>query len=177
MTRWSTFLSWSLIVLMGANIAGSAYYFIVKRQLAKTKAPMVANIGSEFPRFSGVTLKGEQWSSRDLHCLIIRVTNDSCAFCKRDKLLYATLLDASRKSSCEVIEMSPKAGEMVEDSRLGVVQLKFVNTDLGSVLFPFATPQTVILDSSWSIKWNRRGYIDMKALQQSLAVLREFDRK
>lgn len=89
----------------------------------------------------------------------------------RDKPSYEKVLQAARAASCEIIELAPTAGKMSEDNRPGVVQLKFVDVDVGAVLAPFATPQTVILDANWAQKFNRRGAFDDKALAENLSVL------
>jgi hypothetical protein len=63
---------------------------------------------------------------------------------------------------------------MAYDPRPGVVQLKYVDADIGSALFPFVTPQTIILDADWSVRMTRRGVFDESSLASSIALLGTF---
>ena len=173
MMSWSRIATWGLAGLLVTNAAGIAFYFSLKTQLAKTREPPVSAIGSKFPSFSGVDVNGVNWVSRDARCHVIRITDDRCSFCKKDKPAYEAFLEAARRSSCEIIELSPKSGNMADDPRPGVVQLKFVDTDLGAVLSPFVTPQTVVVDEDWSLKMTRRGIFDEKSLANSIALVGE----
>jgi hypothetical protein len=171
MKGWSTIATWGLAGFMALNIAGTGYYFYLKQQTVKTREPQVVELGSQFPAFSGVEVGGAKWAAADAPCRVIRVTDDNCAYCKKDQPNYTKVLAAARQASCEVIEVAPRAGSMSVDPRPGVVQLKFVDADIGSVLAPFATPHTVILGRDWTLKWNRRGMMDDKALASGLAAI------
>jgi hypothetical protein len=157
---------------MVTNLAGIAYYQYLKLQAAKTREPPVSATGSKFPVFSGVDVQGAQWQAGDAPCRVIRVTDDSCSFCKKDEPAYEAVLDAARRASCEIVELAPKAGSMAHNPRPSVVQLKFIDTDVGDVLSPFVTPQTAILDRSWSLRMHRRGMFDDKSLADGIALLR-----
>ena len=128
-------------------------------------------MGAGVPAFSGVDVGGAKWESKGAPCRVIRITDDHCAFCKKDKPSYAKLVEAARRSSCEVIEVAPRAGSMAYDPRPGIVQLKFVDADLGSVVGSFVTPQTVIVDKDWKLLANRRGIFDEKSLNSTVALL------
>lgn len=167
-------LTLGMMFLISANVLGAACYFVLKVQLRREASPPSAAIGGSFPRFSGVDVYGLPWSFRDAPCRVIRMTADNCSFCIRDRPAYDALLASARNASCEILEMSPKSGQMAEDPRPGVVQLKFVSADLGSVLSPFVTPHTVILDRDWSLKWTRRGMLDQKSLASGIATLNQF---
>jgi hypothetical protein len=174
MKRWSTLATLGLVGLMAFNVAAAAYYFVLQGQLKSARQPRVVEAGSQFPVFSGVDLSGGKWAAGDAPCRVIRITNDDCHFCKKDKPSYAKLVDAARQASCEIVELAPKAGTMAKDPRPGVVQLKFVDADLGPVLAPFATPHTIIVDKNWTLKLNRRGYFTEEALSEGLSVLGSF---
>jgi hypothetical protein len=135
------------------------------------KPQPVLAVGKEFPLFSGVDIQGDKWAPRDAPCRLIRIADDRCAYCKKDQPSYDKVLDAARHAACEIIEMAPQAGGMAYDPRPGVVQLKFIDVDVGSVLFPFVTPQTVILDRNWSVRMTKRGIFNDQSLASSLALL------
>lgn len=171
MISWSRVGACSLMGLMAINIGGGALHFLLKKQVAKAQAPAPIELESTFPAFSGVDVEGVAWHAKGGPCRVIRITDDNCAFCKKDKPSYARFVEAARHASCEVIEIAPMAGKMAADPRSGVVQLRYIDADIGVATAPFATPQTVIVDGNWKLKWNRRGIFDEKSLVASLAVL------
>ncbi len=169
---WSGVFKYALIGVMTINIAGTAWYLVQRNQLRGLQKPPASVEGSKFPAFAGVDLKGVKWQPQDAPCRVVRITDDDCVYCMKDKPAYTTILDAARAASCEIIEMSPRAGRMAEDKRPGVVQLKFVDTNIAPAIFPFATPQTLILNRDWVVDWSRRGILDEKALALGLSALR-----
>lgn len=171
MNRWSKFGTYMLVGLIGINVAGTVYHFVLEDRLRKVRRPPVVEVGEKFPVFSGVDVRGAKWEARGAPCRVIRITDDHCAYCKKDKPSYATFLDAARRASCEIIELAPRAGQMAEDSRPGIIQLKYVDADVALMLYPFATPETVILGGDWSLKLLRRGIFDDKSLASSIALL------
>jgi len=171
MKVWSTITTWTLVSLMAINIAGTAYYFVLKRQTNRAKPQPALAEEHRFPAFSGIDVLGAKWEARDAPCRVIRIADDQCSYCKKDKPSYTRLVDAARRASCEIIEISPRAGGMAHDPRPGIVQLKFVDADIGSVLFPFVTPQTVILDGNWSVKMTKRGMFNEQSLESGMAIL------
>lgn len=168
--------TWGLVSLMAVNIAGTAYYFALQGQFRQAKVSAKAALadGSKFPAFSGIDLRGARWEAGDAPCRVIRIADDHCAYCKKDKPSYEKLVDAARHASCEIVEMAPRGNGMAYDPRPGIVQLKFVDVDVGAVLFPFATPQTIILDRDWSVKMTKRGIFNEQSLASSIALLNTF---
>src|SRR5690606_311232 len=122
-----------------ANLALVACCFVL-RQDARVYVQ-----GQEFPVLSGVALDGTRWRARAAPCYVIRITSDRCPFCQADELPYSEFLGAARDTGCEIVEVAPRAGQMAPDAREAVVQLKFVDMELGATLWPFATPQTIVL--------------------------------
>lgn len=163
--------AWWLGGMMAINAFGAAYYFVLRAQARQVRKPPVHDIETSIPSFSGVDLRGAKWDPGDAPCRVIRVTDDDCAFCKKDRSSYAALLDVARRASCEVVEFAPKSGQLKPDSRPGVIQLKFVDADVGYFLFPFGTPHTLILDGKWALKWSRRGIFDAESLAEATALL------
>lgn len=164
--------SWAVAGLVVVNACAGVGYLLVERQLESARRPAMSAIGGKFPAFSGVDVSGQRWVATDAPCRIVRVTADSCEFCGIDKPAYEALLDVAREARCEVIELSPRAGQMARNERLAVVQLSFVDTDLGSVLAPFVAPQTIILDGAWTMKWIGRGMFSENTLASSMATVR-----
>jgi hypothetical protein len=171
MKTWIRAAIWGLFLLTGVNVVGTAYHFVLQRQLRTARAPEKPPIGAKFPKFSGVDVRDVKWEARDAPCRVIRVTDDQCVYCSKDKASYDAIVDAAQAVSCEVIELSPRAGGIAGDDRPGVVQLKFVNADLGLFLAPFVTPETIILDRSWSLQLAQRGMFDDETLASSLALI------
>ena len=178
MKVWSRIATWSLVGLITANVAGAACYIVLQKQLLRSRRPQPSlAVGEQFPAFSGVDVRGARWESKNPPCRVIRIADDSCAYCKKDKPSYEKFVDAARRASCEVVEMSPRAGGMADNPRPGIVQLKYVDADVGAPLFPFVTPQTIILDRDWSVKWTRRGIFDDKSLAASISLLGTLGKK
>ena len=171
MKRWSSIAAWGLVVLIALNSVGTVCYFLLRGQLQTARSAQTLAEGDRFPKFSGMDVRGTSWEPRTASCHVIRIAEDHCGYCKKDKPSYDRLLDAARRDSCEIIEIAPAADGMAYDPRPGVVQLKYVNADIGSVLFPFVTPQTIILDSNWSVKMTRRGVFNDESLASSVALL------
>ncbi len=63
---------------------------------------------------------------------------------------------------------------MAYNSRPGIVQLKFVDADVGAALYPFVTPQTIILDNHWSVKLTKLGVFNENSLAGAIALLNNF---
>lgn len=171
MKNWSRIATWSLLGLLAGNVLGTGYYFVLKHKIAEVRRPPVVEVGDDFPEFSGVDLRGMKWVSHGAPCRVLRITDDQCSFCKKDKPSYTKLLEAARRASCDIIEVAPKAGSLALDPRPGVVQLKFIDADLGSVVGAFVTPQTVVVDRDWKLLSNRRGIFDDKSLVGAVALL------
>lgn len=162
---------WALVGLMIVNLSAGAYHVHLQRATAGVKRGVPFVAGEAIPRFSGVDISGNKWSPAYAPCRVIRLTEDDCVYCKKDRPSYSALIEAALRFSCEVIELSPKAGGMTADPRKGVVQLKFVDSDVGSAMFPFLTPTTLVVDGNWVLKWGRRGMFDEVSLAEGIAAL------
>ena len=171
MKDWSKIAAWGLVGIMAVNIAGAAYFIVLQRQMRGARPQATLSDDTRFPVLSGIDVRGVSWVASNSPCHVIRIADDHCSYCKKDKPSYDQIVKEARASSCEVIEISPQAGGLAYDPRPGIVQLKFVDADIGSVLFPFVTPQTVILDKNWTVKMTRRGVFTDQALASSVALL------
>lgn len=174
MKIWSQCASWVLAGLVTLNMLGTAYYFVLKHQIRNVQPRPELTEGGNFPAISGTDVLGAKWEPENAPCRLVRITDDHCPYCERDKASYAKLVEAAQGASCEIIEMAPQGGGMAYNPRSGIVQLKYVDVDVGSVLYPFVTPQTVIVDREWSVRMNRRGVFDEASLASSLAMLKSF---
>lgn len=154
------------------NIASAASYFAMVRQAEKMRVPQVPVEGNALTISSGVDVQGRRWKSRDAPCRVVRITDDDCPYCQQDAPKYSALINVARAAGCEVLEVAPKAGQMAENLRDGVVQLKYIDADLGPHMFPFVTPQTLIVDRSWVVRWSQRGILDDGSLAASAAAVR-----
>lgn len=174
MKKWQLRIAtWGLVAFAIVNISGTVAFFVLQEKVRTARRQPSLTEGAVFPAFSGVDVQGVSWESGDVPCRIIRITDDNCEFCKTDKPFYGQVLDAARRASCELIELAPRAGGMAHDPRGGVVQLKFVDTDIGSLLFPFATPQTIIVDQDWRVRMTNRGVLNEMSVARAIALLRE----
>jgi hypothetical protein len=174
MKAWSAISAIALIGITAGNFAAASYYFVLEARIKRTQPRQQVAVEGGFPEFSGLDIQGSEWAPRDAPCRVIRISDDGCVYCRKDMPAYERFLDVARRASCEVIEMSPIAGGIAYDPRPGVVQVKFVDADLGSVLFPFATPQTLVLDRKWSVRMNRLGAFDDKSLSAGITLLESF---
>lgn len=173
MNSVSKIVSSSLICLIVANIAGTAWYFMLQRDIRSSKPRASLAEGSQFRLHSGIDVQGGTWKARDVPCRVIRVTDDHCLFCKRDAPSYGKIADAARLSRCEIIEISPLAQTMAFNPRPSVTQLQFVAGDVGTALYPFVTPQTIIVDKNWYVKMTKRGGFDQTSLTKAISLISE----
>lgn len=171
MKEWSTTLRSLLMAATLVNVVGFAALFALKGEFRKAQPRPAAGVDVKFPGFSGIDLQGARWTSANPPCRIIRVTSDACVYCRQDAASYHTLLKAAVAASCEVIELAPVAGTMAYRPRPGVVQLKYVDVDMSATMFPFVTPQTVVLDRDGSVRVSLRGIFDEQSLGAALALV------
>jgi hypothetical protein len=153
---------WLMAGLIGCNLVTLGYHF---HQSWERRA---AERNAVVPIFDGTDLVGNDWHPSDAPCRVLRITADNCEFCVKDGPSYASLIEVARKARCEIVEVSPRAGDMAEIQRLGIVQLKYISQDLGRNL---ATPQTIILDRDFSVRWSRLGAFSDKTLREAKSVL------
>lgn len=119
----------------------------------------------------GVDLHGRTWPGISGDCHIIRITQDSCTYCKRDSTRYGSLVDHARQRSCGVVEVAPLAGSMAVHDRHGVTQLKYISREIGGPLIPIVTPQTVIVDKDGKLMWMRRGAFTDASLNAAISAV------
>lgn len=173
MKTLSTVVTCGLLGLMVVNIAETAWYFMLKRDIRSARPTASLTEGAQFHLSSGIDVMGEAWKARDALCRVIRITDDNCEFCKKDAPSYDTLLEAARLSTCEIIEISPLAQTMAVNPRPSVTQLQFIARDVGPALYPFVTPQTIIVDKEWFVKMTKRGGFDEQSLSKALSLMAE----
>jgi thiol-disulfide isomerase/thioredoxin len=174
MKIWSRISTCALTGLIAANVGAAASHFVLNNKIQNAKPEAQLTEHNRLPFKSGVDVRGVKWEARDTPCRIVRIADDHCPYCKKDKPSYEKLVDAARRASCEIIEIAPQANGMAYDPRPDIVQLKFVDADIGEMLWPFATSQTIILDRDWSVKMTHRGTFDDRSLTDSLALLGSF---
>lgn len=160
-------LFWTLTGLMICNLVLVACFAWLKYEFHQHA------LGEVTPIISGVEVDGSQWHSQPASCRVIRVTEDDCQYCRSDEASYAAFRQAATQVSCEILEIAPRAGDMRKDARDGVVQLKYIDVDIGPSMFPLMTPMTFILDGNWKVKWMRRGTFSELALEDGIRALQE----
>jgi hypothetical protein len=164
-------IKYLLMALMAINIIGVAIYIGLRFHISDIRPKPALTVGTSFPAFTGIDVDGDYWVPSAARCRLIRVTDDDCSFCESDQPAYQSLVNAAAAESCEIIEIGPRATGIGRKPAHGVTQLKMVNADIGSVLFPFATPQTIIVDENWVVRLTRRGTLDKRSIRNGLKVL------
>lgn len=168
MTKLARLLGWSLIGASVCNLVLAADIFYRRSELRRNES------GATIPMISGVRLNGESWRASLASCRVIRITKDDCPYCRLDKSAYAEFVQAAKQADCEILELAPRAGDMSEDVREGIVQLKYIDTDLGPSVFPIGTPMTIVVDATWKVKWKRLGAFSSSSLKDGIRVLQRF---
>lgn len=129
--------------------------------------------GVKVPIASGVTLLGEKWQADpSVRCHVVRMTSDDCQYCEQDEAAYEEIRVIAKQSQCQVIEVSPIAGKLAPNLRDGVIQLKYVNEDLGVVVEPFITPHTMVLGPGGTLVWMHRGVMGRSAIKDGGKAIR-----
>lgn len=165
MNKLTNVLVWTLIGLVACNLILAAISFRLKYELYQHAKGEVVSL------VSGVRVDGSPWRASPASCHVLRITSDNCPYCKSDHDAYMAFRQAARQTSCEIVELAPRAGEMREDAREGVTQLKYIDADLGPAIFPLATPMTFVLDGNWKVKWMRRGTFSAATLDDGIQAL------
>lgn len=129
------------------------------------------NTNDRFPIPSGYLLDGKYLAAKNAPCYLIRISSDSCPYCRLDHSQYARLLQEAQKAKCETIILAPIAGEMKLKEDSPALQLQYVDLKLGRTLKPFMTPETILLDGTRRPTWQREGSIDNGSLAQALRAL------
>lgn len=100
---------------------------------------------------SGVLLDGNLFDASGSRCHLIRITNDSCPYCKDDYDIFRRLAERARHQSCSVVAVSPQAGRMALVPNAPYEQLRYVSLAFGRTIDSSFTPQTMIADQSGAI--------------------------
>jgi thiol-disulfide isomerase/thioredoxin len=130
----------------------------------------------QFPAIAGIGVDGSTRQGRDSRCYVIRITADNCPYCKLDYPAYTRFARAADQAGCDLVAVAPRAGQMSATAGEEDRQLTFVAMDLGEALYPFLTPQTIVLDAARKVRWHRQGTFDEPALQDGIAVLQRLGR-
>jgi hypothetical protein len=168
MKDWSESYAWLMGLLVTCCLLTMAHlYYLTHERRFMHRHNVV--------KFEGIDLAGNKWRPRDdAPCRIIRITSDNCIYCSKDEPSYSALISTARASHCEIIEVSPRSGEMADRPRAGVVQLKYISSDLGRGLF---TPDTIILDQAFSEVWSQRGVLTPKGVHEAISVVEKQSRR
>ena len=105
-------------------------------------------------------------------CVLIRLSSDGCPYCRLDRGLYTHLVQRAQQAGCKTIILAPKVGQIKSNGKGdGPMQLQYVDMKFGEALYPFMTPQTMLLDRGGRIMWDREGAMDKRALENALQAL------
>jgi ribosomal protein S27E len=105
-------------------------------------------------------------------CYVIRLSADGCLYCKKDQVQYDRITAEARRNKCASIIMAPKVGEMSVKTLSYGEQLQYVDMPFGKALYPFITPETLVLSSRGKMLWNYEGAMDNRALSHALRAIR-----
>lgn len=133
-----------------------------------------ANLYSTHERFpvpSGYLLDNRYMAPTAARCYLVRVSSDSCPYCRLDQGQYTRLVQQAQETGCETIILAPVAGEMKLRENSPSMQLQYVDMTLGHALKPLVTPETILLDGRGRPTWQEEGAIDERALEQALHAL------
>jgi hypothetical protein len=109
------------------------------------------------PPPSGVLLSGKPFDAAGHSCHLLRITSDSCPYCKQDHEVFLRLAHKAQQLSCSVVALAPRAGGMAAVTGATYEQLEYVPLSFGAAIDPFLTPQTIVLNRSGSVMWWRAG--------------------
>jgi hypothetical protein len=125
-----------------------------------------------FPSLAGFASNRQRYIPAVTPCVLVRVSSDSCNYCRVDQPFYRRFVEQVRHAGCESFIVSPKSGQLnFQGDAWGTIHLRFVDYRLGRILVPFVTPQTILLDGDGHIRWYREGTMDQKALAKALREL------
>jgi hypothetical protein len=105
-------------------------------------------------------------------CYLIRVSADACPYCRLDQRQFTELAHRAQDVQCKTILVAPKTGQIKWRAGEGrTMQLQYVDMKLGRTLYPFLTPQTILLSGEGRIIWAQEGSMDDQALSVALSAL------
>lgn len=167
---WERIANLILVILIVVNLCEIAF-FLVLRNHARLYSGKVL-----FPVPSGYLQDGTFLPPSPSPCYLVRLTSDDCPYCKADRELYAGLARAASVSKCSHILLSPRAGQISGAGiDKGISVLQYVDMKFGKAILPFATPETLILDSQGAVTWDHEGVISRQDLAEALRALRKLN--
>lgn len=105
-------------------------------------------------------------------CYLIRVSADGCPYCRLDQPQYTELARRVQDIRGKTILVAPKTGQIEWPEGDGkTMQLQYVDMKLGRALYPFLTPQTILLGRDGSIIWAQEGSMSDQALSAAVSAL------
>jgi hypothetical protein len=153
----------TLIIVNGLEL-GLFYKF---RNEARLYHPDV-----RFPLPHGYLLDKSYFSEDAAPCFLIRVSADACPYCRLDRDSYTQLVQQARKKGCKPLILTAQTGQQKLSLNSGeALQLQYVDMKLGRALYPFMTPQTILLDAGGRVIWDWEGAMDDAALSHALQAL------
>jgi len=107
-------------------------------------------------------------------CFLLRVSSDGCAFCRQDRVFYSELVKRAEVGGCRSMIVAPKAGQVKQAGVApGTKLLQYVDMVFGNVLYPFRTPQTILLDKHGNVLWFREGALDNRSLAEGSSAIQQ----
>lgn len=125
------------------------------------------------PPPSGLLLSGHAFDASRYSCHLLRITSDSCPYCKQDEELFLRVARQAKQLSCSVVAVAPRAGGMAYVPGAIYEQLEYVPLSFGGAIDPYLTPQTIVLNRSGSVVWWRAGAMTTDDEAQASEVLRD----
>lgn len=157
-------------ILIGALIAINALEMAVYFAIRSRAAPYPSAVS--FPVPTGYLWDNSFMAADVAPCYLLRVSADACLYCRLDQPQYTQLVHRAQEAQCKTILVAPKTGQIRWSEDPGrTMQLQYVDMKLGRALYPFSTPQTILLSGGGEILWVREGSMDEQALSTALRAL------
>jgi hypothetical protein len=153
-----------IAILLLASCAEMAAFFVLRGE------SRLYRVGESFPQPSGIQLNGMYFGA-DAACYLLRVTADGCPYCIRDAGVFTVIARRAREERCAVIALAPYVGQIKASPDTSAVQLEFVDMQLGRVLEPSLTPQTILLSGDGRLLWQRQGSLSAADEPRAMAAL------
>ena len=120
----------------------------------------VDRTGQTIPMLAGYSVDATYLEVAPGQCTVIRVTSDDCPYCKQDQRQYEHVVADARRRHCSIAIVGPRVGDITMTSGGGVRPLQYVDLGVGRALMPFLTPQTILVDASRRLVWQRQGALN-----------------
>lgn len=153
----------AIVALIVVNVFELGFLFKVRRDSSLYKS------SASFPLPSGYLLNKDFLAAEAAPCFLIRISADGCPYCRLDQVQYDQLVQRAQKRHCQTIVLPPKTGDIRPSNNSGgILQLQYVNMKFGRVVNPFMTPETILLDGTGGMIWEREGVMDKGSLSDAL---------